>query len=163
LFLYLFPRLNKAHSSCCQYYSIACACATASLQTPLIRLSTTTMHLLSLPLLLVLLPSTLAAVSTTTVTSAAPVSTSPSYENDADFQSQILAATNFYRMEQGVAAVTWNASIATYAQKWSDACVFKHSVCIFPPGFLRGFELGCCLSPIPSLALLGQSGRGYRE
>lgn len=84
------------------------------------------MHLLPITLLL-LIPSTLAAVSTVTVTSAAPVSTSSSYTNDADFQSQILAATNFYRMEQNVAAVTWNASIATYAQKWSDACVFKHS------------------------------------
>jgi uncharacterized protein YkwD len=60
------------------------------------------------------------------------VSTSSSYENDADFQSQILAATNFYRMEQDVAPVTWNDSCATYAQKWSDACVFKHSVCILP-------------------------------
>jgi hypothetical protein len=96
------------------------------------------MHLpLSLPLILLLLPSTLAAVSTITVTSAAPVSTSSSYENDADFQSEILAATNFYRMEQGVAAVTWNASMATYAQKWSDACVFKHSVCTFPLPLLK--------------------------
>jgi uncharacterized protein YkwD len=95
------------------------------------------MLFLSLSLLLVLLPSTLATVLTVTDTSAAPVSTSSSYENDADFQSQILAATNFYRMEQGVAAVTWNQSMATYAQKWSDACVFKHSVCIFSPGLLR--------------------------
>jgi hypothetical protein len=111
------------------------------------------MYLLSLPPLLILLPSTLAAVSTVTVTTAAPVSTSSSYENDADFQSEILAATNFYRMEQGVGAVTWNQSMATYAQKWSDACVFKHSVCIFSPWLLRGLELGCCLSPIPQLAL----------
>jgi len=101
------------------------------------------------PLNHLVLPSALAAVSTITVTSAAPVSTSSSYENDADFQSEILAATNFYRMEQGVAAVTWNQSMATYAQKWSDACVFKHSVCIFSPGLLRGWELGCCLSLIP--------------
>ena len=98
------------------------------------------MHLLPFSLLL-LVPSTLAAVSTITVTSAAPVSTSSSYTNDADFQSQILAATNFYRMEQDVAAVTWNASIAAYAQKWSDACVFKHSVCYISTWVVEEFRV----------------------
>jgi hypothetical protein len=91
------------------------------------------MYLLPSSILLLLsAPFALTSVSTITVSETAPATpTSTSYTNDQTFQSDMLAATNFYRSEHGVAAVTWNATSAQYALNWSSKCVFKHSVCIY--------------------------------
>lgn len=71
----------------------------------------------------------LADVTTVAVTvSAPPIPTSTSYTSDQGFQNEMLAATNFYRSEHGVAAVTWNTTSAKYALDWSSNCNFKHSV-----------------------------------
>jgi len=72
--------------------------------------------------------STLASVSTVTVSATAPATpTSTSYTSDSAFQSDMLSATNFYRNEHGVAALTWNATSAKYAANWSSKCNFEHS------------------------------------
>jgi uncharacterized protein YkwD len=88
------------------------------------------MHLLPTSTALLLFASTArASVSTIVVTqSAPPAPTSTSYTSDQDFQNDMLAATNFYRSEHGVAAVTWNATSAKYAVDWSSKCNFAHSV-----------------------------------
>jgi len=87
------------------------------------------MHLLPTSTALLLSAGTaLASVSTIVVTqSAPPAPTSTSYTSDQGFQNDILAATNFYRSEHGVAAVTWNATSAKYAVNWSSKCNFAHS------------------------------------
>jgi hypothetical protein len=88
------------------------------------------MHLLPTSIALVLYAGTaLADVSTTVVTmTAAPLPTSTSYLNNQDFQNDMLAATNFYRSEHGVASLTWNTTSAQYAVNWSSKCNFAHSV-----------------------------------
>jgi len=79
-------------------------------------------------MLLISAPLALAAVSTVTVSATSPATpTSTSYTNNQTFENDMLAATNFYRSEQGVAAVTWNDTSAKYAQNWSNGCVFQHS------------------------------------
>jgi len=87
------------------------------------------MHLLPASLALVLFAGTaLAEVSTTIITmTAPPVPASTSYTNDQVFQNDILAATNFYRGEHGVAPLAWNATSAKYAVDWSAKCNFVHS------------------------------------
>jgi len=93
------------------------------------------MHLLPSSLVLLLFASTaLADVSTTIITmTAPPVPASTSYTNDQTFQNDMLAATNFYRSEHGVAPLAWNATSAKYAVNWSSACNFVHSVSIAAP------------------------------
>jgi hypothetical protein len=88
------------------------------------------MHLLPTSIALLLCAGTaLADVSTMVVTmTAAPLPTSTSYLNNQDFQNDMLAATNFYRSEHGVAPLTWNATSAQYAVDWSSKCNFVHSV-----------------------------------
>ena len=88
------------------------------------------MHLLPTSLALLLFAHTaLADISTTIVTmTTPPTPTSTSYTNDQAFQNAILAATNFYRGEHNVSAVTWNSTSANYALSWSSKCNFDHSV-----------------------------------
>ena len=69
------------------------------------------------------------AVSTITTTATSPaVPTSTSFTSDSDFESAMLAAQNFYRLEHNVTALTWNDTSAKYAANWADNCEFKHSV-----------------------------------
>ncbi|KAI8577656.1 hypothetical protein K450DRAFT_282434 [Umbelopsis ramanniana AG] len=56
-----------------------------------------------------------------TVTKAA---TSGSTSSD---ESTILSAHNAYRAKHSAPALKWNSTLASYAQKWSDGCVFQHS------------------------------------
>jgi uncharacterized protein YkwD len=88
------------------------------------------MHLLPTNIALLLFAHTaLADVSTTIVTmTTPPTPTSTSYASDQDFQNAMLAATNFYRSEHNVSAVTWNTTSAKYALNWSSNCNFEHSV-----------------------------------
>ena len=86
--------------------------------------------------LLALLPASM-AISTVMVTvTAAPAPASTSYTDDAAFQNDMLNAHNFYRTEQGVKNVTWNATSAKTAANYSLACIFEHSVC---PGAILFF------------------------
>jgi uncharacterized protein YkwD len=93
------------------------------------------MHLLPTSIALLLFARTaLADVSTTIVTmTTPPTPTSTSYTNDQDFQNDMLAATNFYRSEHNVSAVTWNTTSAKYALNWSSKCNFVHSVSLHSP------------------------------
>jgi uncharacterized protein YkwD len=88
------------------------------------------MHPLVTSIALLLFAHTaLADVSTTVVTMTSPSTpTSTSYTSDQDFQNDMLAATNFYRSEHNVTAVTWNTTSAKYALDWSSNCNFEHSV-----------------------------------
>lgn len=78
--------------------------------------------------LLALLTISEAATITSTVTqSATPQATSTSYTSDTTFETDILAAHNFYRSEHSASALTWNSTSAKTATSWSSACAFKHS------------------------------------
>ena len=68
-------------------------------------------------------------LSTVTVSGPTAISTpdSASYTNTQDFESGILNSTNFYRYEHNATALTWNTSLADYAQSWASHCEWKHS------------------------------------
>ena len=67
-----------------------------------------------------------------TAPSSTPTS-SPQYTSDVDFQSAILNSTNFFRTEHNATAVTWNSSLADYANNYATNCQFQHSV--HKPGY----------------------------
>ncbi|KXT13090.1 hypothetical protein AC579_2144 [Pseudocercospora musae] len=64
----------------------------------------------------------LLASSTFTTTSALPSSTMGS-----SFQSEVLNSTNWYRAQHEAAPLTWNSTLADYAQNYAKRCVWKHS------------------------------------
>lgn len=78
-------------------------------------------------------------VQVVTVTAAPSIpSTAPQFTNTALFTSAILNSTNFYRKEHNATAVTWNATLASYASSYLSAmgtqspdsgseCDFSHS------------------------------------
>ena len=80
--------------------------------------------------LLLLIPlATAKTITVTTVTeSAISQPTSTSYTSDSQFQSDMVAAHNFYRGEQNVSNLEWNDTSAKIARDWSKRCVFEHSV-----------------------------------
>ncbi|ATZ46294.1 hypothetical protein BCIN_01g09180 [Botrytis cinerea B05.10] len=79
--------------------------------------------------LLLLIPlATAKTITVTTVTeSAISQPTSTSYTSDSQFQSDMVAAHNFYRGEQNVSNLEWNDTSAKIARDWSKRCVFEHS------------------------------------
>ncbi|KAL6716174.1 hypothetical protein ACLMJK_005740 [Lecanora helva] len=101
----------------------------------------------TLPLtLLTLLPTLTTSIiitqtSTATLTAAAssltptttilttPSSTPPSaqYTSDTAFRAAVLNSTNTYRTQHNATALTWNASLATYALTWATHCNWAHS------------------------------------
>ena len=87
--------------------------------------------LLILLLLFSSLLSSVDATSAATVTVSAPVSTSTEYTDATDFKNAVLNGTNTYRAQHNATAVTWNQSLADYAGKWGNMCIFKHSVSVF--------------------------------
>ncbi|ODO10172.1 hypothetical protein I350_02401 [Cryptococcus amylolentus CBS 6273] len=44
-----------------------------------------------------------------------------------DTQSTWLTMHNNYRAQHGAKALTWNSTLASYAQTYANKCVFKHS------------------------------------
>lgn len=82
---------------------------------------------------------------TTTVTSGQSVYTSDILETTAlpqptmvvsgpeayagqAFQSSVLNSTNYFRAQHQAQAVTWDATLADFAQNYAQGCDFKHSV-----------------------------------
>lgn len=87
-----------------------------------------TFSVLLIPLLLFSsLLSSVDATPAVTVTVSAPVSTSTEYTDATDFKNAVLNGTNTYRAQHNATAVTWNQSLADYAGKWGNVCIFKHS------------------------------------
>ena len=90
---------------------------------------------LSLSLLLALpVPARTSEITTLTFTATASAATASDitaasdYDSDNAFMEAALLTHNFYRTEHGIANLTWNETCADYAEKWSEGCVFEHSV-----------------------------------
>jgi hypothetical protein len=87
-------------------------------------------------LLIFVIAVSLTTAQQTIVTVTVPPSaqpTSPSYATPGEYKSQILGYTNLYRAEYNASALTWNTTLAQFAQQWSKRCVFEHSVRSVPP------------------------------
>lgn len=94
--------------------------------------------------------STITAVpSTVTITAATLTSTnyvaapttppSPQYTDPSTFRETVLNSTNYYRYEHSASYLAWNDSLASYAQNYSQQCIWAHSH--GPPGenLARGY------------------------
>lgn len=68
-------------------------------------------------------------ISTVTVQppSVTSVPDTTSYTDANNLQTDILNSTNFYRYEHNATALTWNVSLASYAQSWASRCQWQHS------------------------------------
>lgn len=49
--------------------------------------------------------------------------------NPADFQKDVLAASNWYRGQHSANDFKWDDGVAASAQNWADRCSFNHEVC----------------------------------
>src|ERR1700730_6942197 len=82
-------------------------------------------------LLLDVLPRAVQTTVVATVTVRPPSVTSvpdtTSYTNSENLQADILNSTNFYRYEHNATALTWNSSLASFAQSWASHCQWQHS------------------------------------
>ncbi|PBP25853.1 PR-1-like protein [Diplocarpon rosae] len=65
--------------------------------------------------------------ATVSTVAAAPQPTSSSYTDPAIFRNNMLDAHNLFRGEHGVQDVVWNATSATSAANWANACNLVHS------------------------------------
>jgi uncharacterized protein YkwD len=54
-------------------------------------------------------------------------SASAEYTSDSTFQRAMLDVTNLYRRQHNASQLSWNDSLASTAQDWSQACKFSHS------------------------------------
>jgi uncharacterized protein YkwD len=50
------------------------------------------------------------------------------FTSDATFKSAMLAETNLFRKQHNATAVTWDSTLASFAQKYIQPCNFEHSV-----------------------------------
>lgn len=62
-----------------------------------------------------------------TAVAAGPVARSTL--DPADFQKDVLAASNWYRGQHSADNFKWDDDVAASAQNWADRCSFDHEVC----------------------------------
>lgn len=62
------------------------------------------------------------------VVPAQAVAAPPPVSTEADVLRELaLAKHNAYRSAHGTAPLTWNSTLAAFAQQWADRCIFEHS------------------------------------
>ncbi|KAF2856450.1 PR-1-like protein [Plenodomus tracheiphilus IPT5] len=75
------------------------------------------------PAFLLAVVGSLAAVSAQTL----PAAAWPAFANETQFRQSALAWTNAYRARHRAPYIKWNTTLAAYAQRWTDQCMFAHS------------------------------------
>ena len=73
----------------------------------------------------------------TAAASTAPVS--PQYTQSLTFRESILNSTNTYRYEHSSGYIYWNETLASYAQSYSEKCVWEHSHGPYGENLARGY------------------------
>src|SRR3954468_24264251 len=66
--------------------------------------------------------TTVVATVTVQPPSATSVPDTRAYTNSENLQANILNSTNLYRYEHNATALTWNSSLASFAQSWASHC-----------------------------------------
>ena len=73
----------------------------------------------------------------TAAESTAPVS--PQYADSLTFREAILNSTNTFRYEHSAGYIYWNETLASYAQAYSERCVWQHSHGPYGENLARGY------------------------
>jgi hypothetical protein len=103
-------------------------------------LSTTTLSLLSSAVLAQDTVTVIATTITQTFTAAASTAPiSPQYTDSLTFRESILNSTNTYRYEHSAGYIYWNETLASYAQSYSQNCVWEHSHGPYGENLARGY------------------------
>ncbi|KAL4782522.1 CAP domain-containing protein [Aspergillus varians] len=76
---------------------------------------------------IVTITETATATATTTTTATPEVPQDPSYTSSALFESSILKTTNAWRTAYNASSLVWNNTLATFANKWAEKCMWEHS------------------------------------
>ncbi|EMC91508.1 hypothetical protein BAUCODRAFT_39691 [Baudoinia panamericana UAMH 10762] len=66
--------------------------------------------------------------STTTETATSTVTLVPAPSTSASLATEALSSTNYYRAQHQARPLSWNTTLASYAQNYAEACVWAHSV-----------------------------------
>lgn len=68
-------------------------------------------------------------ITVKTTIDATPTAPSPaSYTSLDDFKDTVLKVSNDYRSSHDAKPLVWNNTLTTYARKWAETCIWKHSV-----------------------------------
>jgi Cysteine-rich secretory protein family len=87
-----------------------------------------------------------APTSTPSGYSSPTSSPSPSYTSETGFRGTVLNVTNLYRQQHNANPLTWNDTLANYAQNWANGCQFIHSVSNFSSCIIRAPRKLLCSS-----------------
>jgi len=85
-------------------------------------------HFLTFCIIQLFSPFPLVQASSTVPTSTASPSDPLSYTSLSHFQTSILNSTNTYRSQHNASALTWNTTLAAYADTYTNHCIWAHSV-----------------------------------
>ena len=94
-----------------------------------------------LSIILLTLPTTAQNFVTTIIKTAVPTSAaaSPQYTNLSELQTSVLNSTNTYRRQHNATALSWNTTLAAYAQSQVSACQFAHSYGPYGENLAQGY------------------------
>ncbi|KAL2852524.1 CAP domain-containing protein [Aspergillus pseudoustus] len=67
------------------------------------------------------------ATATATATATPKIPQDPSYTSASLLKSSVLSTTNDYRAQHNASALTWNDTLADYAGRWAEGCIWEHS------------------------------------
>ena len=80
---------------------------------------------------------------TQSAASASPATSSTSSSSaGGDWQNQVLAAHNQYRSKHSAGALTWDDTLASYAQQHASSCAFQHTGGPYGENLAAGYSSG---------------------
>ncbi|PPJ55129.1 hypothetical protein CBER1_09960 [Cercospora berteroae] len=62
----------------------------------------------------------------------------PGFHNGS-LESEVLNSTNYYRARHAARPVTWNSTLAHFAQSWAATCIWGHSAGPYGENIAAGF------------------------
>jgi uncharacterized protein YkwD len=136
---------TEAISPACQLQSAA---PTGFSQT-LYPISSQTLYPTTSQTLYLISSPTICLISTPTSSQiSSQISSPPSTPDisETEFKGTVLNVTNFYRQRHNASALTWNDTLANYAQNWANGCQWKHSVGNFSFCIIRALRKLLCSS-----------------
>ncbi|OCT46507.1 extracellular SCP domain protein Pry1 [Cladophialophora carrionii] len=78
-------------------------------------------------------------VTQTFTAAASTTPTSPQYTDSLTFRESILNSSNTYRYQHSASYLYWNETLATYAQSYSENCLWEHSHGPYGENLARGY------------------------